>query len=268
MRINNVNSLASETLSATTSEQARVLCARAKELEEAGRFEEARLVLGEFWQRVGDRPRLDGLDGASRAEMLLRVGALSGWIGSARQISGAQEAAKDLISESSAIFEELGLAEKVAEARVDLGICYWREGALDEARITFDDALQRLGNFESEQRLRVLLNKALVEEVSSRSGEALRILFESESLFEKSSNHSLKSKFHLEFATVLKNLGLAERREDYIDRALMQYTAAGVHSEKAGHERAVAAVENNLGFLFSHLGRFEDAHEHLDRALS
>lgn len=268
MKMNQVELLQYDSEIATRSDEARADCGRAKELEEAGKFEDARLVLSDVWQRIGERPRLEGLEAAVRAEVLLRVGALSGWIGSARQIPGVQEIAKDLISESSAIFDKLGLAEKVAETRVDLGICYWREGALDEARITFDDALQCLGKLESEQRLRALLNKAIVEEVSSRSGAALRILFEAESFFERSSNHSLKSKFHLEFATVLKNLGLAERREDYIDRALMEYTAAGIHSEKAGHERAVAAVENNLGFLFSHLGRYEDAHEHLDRARS
>lgn len=268
MKMNQVELLQHNAVIATSSERARAACERAKELEEAGKFEDARSALNELWQRIGDRPNLDGLDGAISAEVLLRVGALSGWIGSASQIPGAQETAKDLISESSAIFEELGLTEKVAETRIDLGICYWREGALDEARITFDDALQRLGNLESEQRLRAILNKAIVEEVSSRSGEAVRILLESESFFERSSNHSLKAKFHLEFATVLKNLGLAERREDYIDRALMQYTAAGLHFEEAGHHRTLAVVENNLGFLFAHLGRFGDAHQHIDRALS
>jgi tetratricopeptide (TPR) repeat protein len=191
MKMNQVELLQHNAVTATSSERAWAACERAKELEEAGKFEDARSALNELWQRIGDRPNLDGLDGAISAEVLLRVGALSGWIGSARQIPGAQETAKDLISESSAIFEELGLTEKVAETRIDLGICYWREGALDEARITFDDALQRLGNLESEQRLRAILNKAIVEEVSSRSGEAVRILLESESFFERSSNHSL-----------------------------------------------------------------------------
>jgi tetratricopeptide (TPR) repeat protein len=48
----------------------------------------------------------------------------------------------------------------------------------------------------------------------------------------------------------------------------MQYTAACVELEQAGNERAVAFVENNLGFLFVHLGKFKEAHEHLDRAFS
>src|SRR5687767_8145422 len=228
MKMNQVDLLQQDVLINTTYERVLGACALAKELEEAGKFEDARLALSEFWQRIGDRPRLEGLEGAARGELLLRVGALSGWIGSARQIPGAQETAKDLISESSAIFERLGLAEKVAETRVDLGICYWREGALDEARITFDDALQRLGDLVSEQRLRAILNKAVVEESSTRPQEALRLLFEARSLFETSSNHSLKGKFHNVFATVLKNVGLARRSEDYIDRALMQYTAASL----------------------------------------
>jgi tetratricopeptide (TPR) repeat protein len=268
MKINQLEALQHEVLTDPTAERTRALCARAKELEEAGKFEDARAVLSEFWQRIGDRPKLDGLDEPVRAELLLRVGTLSGWIGSKSQIPGAQEIAKDLISESSAIFEALGLTEKVAEARVGLGICYWREGALDEARITFDDALLRLGDLESEQRLRAILNKAIVEQVSFRSKEALRLLSESEALFEISSNHALKGNFHNEFATALKSIGLAERREDFIDRALMQYTAASVELEQAGHQRALALVENNLAFLFVHLERFEEAHGHLDRALS
>ncbi len=267
MKMNQVE-LQQEAVATYSNDRARLVCAKAKQLEETGKFEDARLALSEFWQRIGDRPKLEDLDQLVRAELLLRVGSLSGAIGSASQIPGAQEIAKDLISESSAIFEELNLTEKIAEARVDLGICYWREGALDEARITFDDALQRLGDLESQQRLRALLNKAIVEQVSARSREALRILFESESLFESSGNRSLKAKFHHEYATVLKNVGLAERREDYIDRALMQYTAAGVHFEEAGESRFLAIVENNLGFLFTHLERFEEAHHHLGRALS
>jgi tetratricopeptide (TPR) repeat protein len=255
-------------LATSVNEETRELLATAKELEAAGRVEEARTLLSGYWQRIGERPRLTGLDELNQAELLLRVGTLSGWIGSAKQIPGAQEIAKDLLSESASIFERLGQTEKVAEAGVDLGICYWRSGALDEARITFDDAIQRLGNLESEQRLRAILNKGIVEQVSARSKEALQMLSEAEPLFEKSENYALKGKFHNELATVLKNVGLAERREDYIDKSLMQYTAASLNFELAGHERFLSVVENNISSVFSHLERFEEAHQHLDRALA
>ena len=110
------------------------------------------------------------------------------------------------------------------------------------------------------------MNAAVVEKVSVRYRDALRIHTEAAPLFEKSRNHALRGKFHNEFATVLKNIGLAERREDYIDRALVEYAAASFHFEEAGHQRFLGVVENNLGFLFVHLGRYEDAHDHLSRA--
>jgi len=60
---------------------------------------------------------------------------LTGWIGSARQISGAQETAKNLISESIAIFEALRENSRAAEAQIDLAYCYWREGSFDNGPI-------------------------------------------------------------------------------------------------------------------------------------
>jgi tetratricopeptide (TPR) repeat protein len=250
------------------SRRAQQLCALARNLEEAGEFEDARATISEYWQRIGERPRVDGLDDLARADVFLRAGALSGWVGSARQVAGAQEFAKDLITEAATIFEKVGLAERVAEAHTTLAVCYVRSGALDEARAILDQVLVGFGNQDSDQKLRAVINAAIVEKRSTRPREALRILTDAAPLFEKSDDHALKGKFHNEFATVLKNLGLAGRREDYIDRALMQYTAASFNFEKAGHKRFHAAVENNLGFLFVHLEKFEDAHQHLDRARS
>jgi tetratricopeptide (TPR) repeat protein len=261
-------SLKKSDLVANLSERVQVLCARAKELAEAGEFELARATIREFWNRVGERPRLDALDESAQAELLLRAGALSGWIGSAQQIWGAQEVAKDLISESATIFEKLGLDEKVAEARIDLAICYWREGGYDEARITLQQILQSLGDRPSEQKLRALLNCGLVERSSLRYHDALRIHRESASLFNESNNHALRGKFHNEFATVLKDLGLAERREEYIDQSLVEYAAASFHAEQAGNRRFLALVKNNVGFLFVSLRRFGEAHDQLDHARS
>lgn len=247
-------------------EQVRLRCQLAAELQEAGKYEAARNALGDLWQRVGERPRLEGLDRLTAGDLLLRVGALSGWIGSSRQIENAQEIAKDLISESLSIFESLRQMEKAAESLIDLGICYWREGALDEARVVLRDALVRLGDTESPQKARAYLNCAVVENTATRYNDALHILTDAAPLFDLSDNHTLKGKFHNDFAMALRNLGAAERRGDYTDRALIEYAAASFHFEQAGHTRYCARVENNLGFLFYSVGRYAEAYEHLDRA--
>lgn len=48
---------------------------------------------------------------------------------------------------------------------------------------------------------------------------------------------------------MLRRLGAAERRPDYYDRAIIEYTAAIYHAEQAGHEQYGASIENNLAFL-------------------
>lgn len=242
------------------------LCELARGFEEAGEFAQAAETLKPFWKNLGERPEVQGLDKAAQAELLLRAGTLTGWLGSSRQLAGAQELAKDLISESATLFTALGHMEKVAEAGVDLAICYWREGALDEARVTLHHVLDTLEDQNSEQRLRALLNIAIVEKVATREYEALRIYRESAPSFDLSTNHALKGKFHNSHATLLKTLGLSEGREDYLDLALVEFTAASFHFERAGHKRFQGRVENNVGLLFASIGRFEEAQDHLGRA--
>src|SRR6266851_1014071 len=70
-------------------------CESAQKLEDEGNYEEASLVLGDLWQGIGQRPRLDGLLEATQAEVLLHAAAISGGIGRLQQIEGSQEAAKD-----------------------------------------------------------------------------------------------------------------------------------------------------------------------------
>ena len=65
---------------------------------------------------------------------------------------------------------------------------------------------------------------------------------------------------------VLEQLWESERRSDYLDRALVEYTAASYHFEEAEHRCYRANVEINLGFLYYKINRFKEAHEHLDKA--
>jgi CheY-like chemotaxis protein/tetratricopeptide (TPR) repeat protein len=249
-----------------SDERARRRCELAKQLERLGSYESAREVMGELWQDIGERPVVEGLTPYTMAEVLLRVGVLTGWLGSVKQMEGMQEKAKNLISESMSIFEALHNDEKFAEAQTALACCYWREGAVDEARIMLQEALTGISNTNSEVRAIILLCRAIVERSANRLNEALRIYIEAAPIFEECSDYVLKANFHNEFANVLNNLSTAQCREDYVDRALMEYTAASVLFERVGHARYQACVENNLGFLFGTIGRFAEAHEHLDRA--
>jgi CheY-like chemotaxis protein len=247
--------------------RAQIQCQIAADFEHRGQYESAREALGELWQGVGQRPALKGLSELTAAEVLLRAGTLSGWLASAAQDRAAQAAAKDLISESITRFEALNELIRAAAAQSDLGYCYWREGAYDEGRVLYVEALKRLTDgSDTELRAKILMRLAVVESASGRYHEALRILTGSARLFDESNNDALKGKFHNDLACVLTNLSKAERRSDYTDRAIIEYTAASHHFEQAGHTSYRARAENNIGFLLHSAGRHEEAHEHLNCA--
>ena len=249
-------------------QEERVLrrCRLAQELEDKGHYEEARQALGDLFPRIGERPKIDTFSAFTQAELLGRIGSISGWIGSEKGIDGAQEYAQDLISEAARIFEAGDAAEKEADALIDLAICYWRIGAYDEARTVLDDLLEKIRGNGLEQEGRALLQYAIVELKASRFHEALEALTAAAPFYEASSNPAARGRFHMNLAICYRNLGELEKRQDYIDRALIENAGASQYLQEAGHIRHAARVENNLGYLLYRLGRYGEAHQHLEHS--
>lgn len=235
-------------------------CRAAKALMSVGDYEAAREALGEIWGGIGEHPEIEGLPPRDQAEVLLRAGALSGWLGSSGQVPGAQGFAKDLISESVRVFETLGDQEKIAEAQSDLALCYWREGAMDEARVWFREALSKAA--DPANMLRILARSTTVEYSSNRFGEALAILDQAAPLLDQVHDDAAHGCYHMQRAAVLQKMEGA----DNLDLALIENTAASVHFEKANHQRYFARVENNIGHIFLQLRRYDEALDHLERA--
>ncbi len=258
--------LREKTRGLTAPERASYCCDLAKQLEKAGEYDAACEALSEFWPHRNEFLVLNDLDQATKAIVFLRVGALSGWLGSTDQAAGSQERAKDLVTQSIEIFERLGQTREAAEAHGDLALCYWREGAFDEARIHLANALSALAGDDSEVKAILLIRAGMVEVDAQRLDRALRLYDEAALLVERSEDHALKGSFHFEYGLVLRRLAAPENREDYLDRALIAYAASSFHYEQAGNERALARVENNLGFLFFTIKKYDEAHKHLDRA--
>lgn len=249
----------------TPDERALLRCRVAADFIHAGRYEEAKDALGNLWNGIGSRPELKGLPILTTAEVLLQCGVLSGWLGSVRNVSGAQEKAKDLLSEALRIFESQGQRSKVSEVQYEFGMCYWRAGAYDEARVVLAEALNGLGEQDTELKVKILIRRSIVEIWEGRYYDAWDVLEKAEPFFE-SCGDALKGRWHGQRALVLRRLATAERRTDYFDRAIIEYTAAIYHYERAKHERYCGNNLNNLAFLLYKLSRYKEAHEHLDRA--
>ena len=240
---------------------AKRACEESRRLERAGDYEGARVALRVVWSgKIGSRPRLAELSVDRQALVLWRVGSLSGWLGSANQVSGAQEFARDLLTESITLFESLGEQDKRAEAMGDLALCYWRLGAQDNGRALFQQAIDAAQ--EPETKLRTLTNASTVEISSGRYEEALALLDTAAGFLAEVSDDASHGRYHGQRGLVYRGLDGPEN----LDHALIEYSAASMFYAKAGHIRYLARVENNIGFILLHLGRTTEALNHLDKA--
>jgi tetratricopeptide (TPR) repeat protein len=237
------------------------ICSKTSELIYAGQYEAAREELGELWAGIGQRPTIDAPP-QLRAEILLQCGTLSGWLGSSKQVD-VQEKAKDLLTEALHIFQTLNLKAKASEAQYEMGMCYFRKGAYDDARVVLNEAMKGLEDVELQAK--ILIRRTIIEIWLGRYFQAWQMLDKARPAFDNS-NDALKGRWHGQMALILRRLATAEGRADYADRAIIEFTAAIYHYEEARHERYCAINLNNLAMLLYQLERYTEAHEHLNRA--
>jgi len=254
-----------ETQSPSFDYRAECACQQAKLLENKGAYEEAREALSAYWPYLHERPQLTGLAPSVGAEVLLRAGVITSAIGGKTQVAGTQEAAKNLISESISISQSLNYQQKVEEAQVELALCYWRTGELNEARDLLGETLARLKT-DGELKCRAILRLAIVELDASRHHESLSLLTTNSCRFEQLENDTLKGSYHVTLGIVLECLWDQEQRSDYLDRSLIEYAAASYHFEKVDHRSYLGNVQNNLGMLYFKIHRCEEALDHLEYA--
>ncbi len=221
--------------------RAELCCEIARDFEDKGEYEEARNALRGYWWRVGESPNLAGLESATAAEVLLRVGVLTGIMGSKNQIPDAQERAKDLISQSHAIYEARQSRKKIAEAHTELALVYWRTGEINEARDCLTEALTLL-SVDSELKARSVIRLAIVEFRAARHEKALRLLTKHATLIDKIRNHTVKGSYHHTLANALEDLSVRKKRAEYVDRALIEYAAASYHFGQAEHRSYLAVL--------------------------
>lgn len=249
----------------TANDEALLRCQTALEQKDKADYEGAQDTMRRLWKGVGERPETAGLHASVKAEVFLSVGILTGWIGSKTQHKDAQETAKNLISEAINYFESAGDQKKVAAARVEIAYCYWRDGELNEARTMLLEALKKLTT-EGDTRARAILKLATVELSATRYTDALKLLTDNQSLFDKVNNHTTKGSYHSELGIIFEEIGAAEIRKDYFTRAISEYKTADHHFNLARNPVYRADVKNNVGLVLLKLSRYKEAHRYLDEA--
>ncbi len=253
-----------QALPLTETERVEACCALAREKLEIGDYDGGVATLRRWWM-FGEWPKQTGLTHKAAAELLLTAGILSGLIASTKHCAGGQRPAEELLSGAIALFEQMGDSARASEGRIELGWCYFWHGLFDLARASLSSSLTTLGSAQPKLRSIALIRLAVVEHYAGRLDDAIALLREAWPLVEAECPW-IKGRFHLEHATTLRDLGVAEADERHYEDSLRHYREALTEFESLGNLRYTAIVENNLGYLLLTLRRFDEAEEHLHRA--
>src|SRR5215213_3278017 len=251
-------------LQLTSSEEIQVYCTISREQIDAGNYEAASKILRPWWL-FGKWPKLEGLNQRSSADLLFTTGELAGFVASTHQILRGQRHGEELLIGSIALFEHLGLRRRTAEAKIELALCYYRQGLFDMARSVLIHVLSELSEDDRELRSLALIRLASLERHAGRLRDALSRLFEATDIV-KPLGPWATGRRHLELASTYKDLAIAEEDLTYFNHAKEFYYKALHEFEAVGNHRYVAIVENNIGYLLLSLNAYQESEYHLLRS--
>jgi DNA-binding winged helix-turn-helix (wHTH) protein len=251
-------------LELTPNEQVQVYCVISRDQIDIGNYEAASKILRPWWV-FGNWPILEGLDQRWCADLLFTCGDLAGCVASTLQFPQGQRHGEELLNGSIALFEQLGFKRRAAEGRIELALCYYRQGLFDLGRTTLIRVLQELAVDDSELRSLALIRLAILERHSGRLQDAVARLTEATRVMDKSGPWAIY-RCHLELASTYKDLAISEDASSYFDAAKDYYLKALHGFASVGNHRYCGIVENNIGFLLLTIGSFKESAEHLLRS--
>ena len=229
-------------------------------LERCGKYEEAFAELRHIWEDTNGLPSIEEFTPRVAAEIVLRCGAIIGFLGHNRQLPDSQEKSKNLLTEARNRFLQIYDAEKIAECENYLALAYWRGGEMIEAEAWVEEALSHPLNASSEAWIYANLTKSLIYLSAGKYEEIVKNLKSLEKHFKNLGNNFLLGSFCTNLAVAYRNLGKTSE-------ALKYYESARHYHHKSGHQIYLGTIENNLAYVYKSLGRYRKAHQAIDHGI-
>ncbi len=218
-------------------------------------------ILKTVWNDFDSDPDFENLEPILLAQMFCLCGYFLSNFGRAKHISNFQMRGKDLLSKGIRIFEGLGIYDKLAEAKCHLALCYWREGATEEAEIVLIDAEERFaGNELHPIHLEIQINRLIIHYWNNDYQSALKIIDKIKIPMEFCPDERLQTMFHNQTALAYWCV------EDY-EKAIIHYKEAERFARFTNNIRSVAKVANNIANTYRMMGELEQSNVYVERAI-
>lgn len=247
----------------TKGEQAQIFCTIAREQLLVGNFEAADLILRTLRSDNG-WPQLRDLPPQSAGDLLFTMGLLTGNLAGSGRFKRRHRHAEALLNGAVAVFEMLSLNNQSAEAHIELGRCYYREGLFGLASESLATALQLVEENEHELRASCLVVLGAIDRETGNLMGSMTRLTEASVLCLPRTLTAFRCNFEL--AATFKGLGLVEGKNRQFQLAIKHFYEALRDSNAIGNHLYEAYVRNSLGFLLITIGNSADAERHLVEA--
>jgi tetratricopeptide (TPR) repeat protein len=247
-------------------------CKLSQMFEHARNLKDATSILGSYWKGAGKKPDLNGLPMPLAADVLLRIGVLTGLLdGDVGVPANDTQTAESIINEALSLYVHLDLTSKVAEARAELAVCYWRKRRHDDARTLLLSALDLIKH-DGELKAQTVLRLAGVEVGAGQASAGLTLLESSQNLFKSIDDLGLTGGYYTNVVAALLLLAELESNqtsqafEAHIDRIFIQCAVAKSFFERTESKSGIGMITNNLAYAYFFKRHYVEALEHLDEA--
>ncbi len=218
-------------------------------------------ISSEFWSDFNKPPDISYFPEQMHGEIMRLSGYFLSNYGRAKQKTEYQERGKDLLFNATAFFEMKGQADKAAESKCQLALCYWREGAINEAEAFLDNAeLPFKDNDLHPAFLRIQVNRMIVLYWSDRLVEAESIIESIGFGVEISGNDYLRTMFH-------NQSGLVYTRLENYEKTIFHLHETVRFTKIIQSPRLTAKALNNLAYCYFKFNNTEKAENCINESI-
>ena len=244
----------------TLHTETALLLERLFKLERSGKYDEALAELRDIWDDITTFPNVEEYEHREAAEIILRCGALIGFLGHNKQIPDSQETSKNLLTEARNRFLKIYNVEKIAECENYLARAYWQTGEFAEAEIWIEESLSHNLPNSNLTRLYSYIIESKIDFANSRYEKILQNFANLENDFLTYADNCLKGDFYNHYGLALRNIGKTLE-------TIEKYKLARHFFQKSGHQIYLGLIVNNTAYLYKSENRFSEAHEAIDNAV-
>lgn len=240
--------------------RAQSIAKAAWEAQKCGDFERGLLHFSTEWAKEGYLPDTEDLPPTEAAELLLRFGSLVGFQGHFRKIKNSQLRARNILTNALLVFDNLRDEARAAECENHIALTYSRTGEYGEARAWLDAAMSRPIGSTDIQRLASIMYAMLIDVGEQKYGDILKKYNEFEQVFRDCTEDWVGACFY-------SNAGVGFMEAGRPQDAIRCFEIATYRAKHSSIRTYLASLQNELAHVYSSIGQYQKAHEHVDRGI-